>query len=124
MLSAAGFPATTYLNTDDQVAGYGDKLNLTQLSDLHDRGWEISSHTSDHWNNLPANPTAADYELPVAKAKTWLDTNGFPGSGFAAPGGLTNPTVTSVVRKYHAYSRSGWGVQPMPVPDPYDAERG
>ncbi len=69
--------------------------------------------------DAPRCPTASDYEVSIARAKQWLDTNGFPDSGFASAGGTLNPEVTAAVRKYHAYNRVSWGPESLPVQDPY-----
>ena len=117
ILKNRGFPGVVYINTN--AIGDGAHYSLADLNDMKDNGWEISSHTSNHWANLPQNPTAFDYEGPVQAAKNWLDQNGFPSSGFASPNGINNPTVQSVVSKYHPYNRTSWGIQSLPVANPY-----
>ena len=87
VLAAEGWPATVYVTTDDIVAGVTTKMNVAQLTELRDDGWEISSHTADHWSALPPDPTESDYEISIARAKQWLDANGFPDSGFASASG-------------------------------------
>ena len=117
ILRNLGFPGVVYINTGS--IGGGASFSIADLNDMKSNGWEISSHTSDHWTNLPQNPTASDYEGPVQAAKNWLDQNGFPNSGFASPGGINNSTVQSVVSQYHLYNRAGWGIQQLPVTNPY-----
>ena len=119
ILSAAGFPATTYVHSGDVVNNYDWKLSLPELTALRDAGWEISNHTSDHWDSVTDQNSAAQLEPPVAAGKAWLDANGFPNSGFASPNAWVNPTITSVVKKYHTYNRTSWGVQELPPADPY-----
>ena len=55
----------------------------------------------------------------MAEGKAWLDANGFPNSGFASPNAWVNPTITSVVKKYHTYNRTAWGAQELPPTDLY-----
>ncbi len=119
ILAAAGYPATTYVHSGDIINGYDWKLSLPELTALRDAGWEISSHTTDHWNSVTNQTSVAQLEPPVASNKAWLDANGFPNSGFASPNGWVNPTITSVVKKYHPYNRTSWGVQELPPSDPY-----
>ena len=118
ILAAAGMPATAFVITDD-IGSASDKLSLTQLKDLQSHGWEISSHTSDHWAGLSANPPAAEIEPSIAAAKTWLDNNGFPNSGFASPNSISSDAITSVVKRYHPYNRCSFGTETLPVVDPY-----
>jgi len=119
LLAAEGWPATVYVNTDDIATGVTTKVTLAELDELRDRGWEISSHTADHWAALPPSPTESDYEASIGRAKAWLDANGFPDSGFASANGLDNATVKPVVQRYHPYNRVSWGVETLPVADPY-----
>ena len=119
LLSAEGWPATVYINTDDIAQGVTTKMSLAELTGLRDSGWEISSHTADHWAALPPSPTESDYEASIGRAKAWLDANGFPDAGFASAGGMVNATLTSVVQRYHRYNRVSWGLEALPVADPY-----
>ena len=50
---------------------------LNKLHEMQAAGWEISNHTYNHNCSLQ-NPMSAHM-------KNWLDANGFPNSGFAAP---------------------------------------
>ncbi len=119
VLAAQGWPATVYPNIEEITRGWTSRFTVGQLAELRDRGWEISSHTYDHWSRLPANPTQADYEVSLAQAKSWLDANGFPNSGFASPDARIDATITAAVRKYHPYNRPRFGLQPLPLADQY-----
>jgi len=57
-------------------------------------GWEISSHTYDH------QPVS---ESNVSSMKNWLDSLGFPNSGFAAPGHDWSHGKVNIVKTYHPY---------------------
>ncbi|HOJ06653.1 MAG: polysaccharide deacetylase family protein [Ignavibacteriota bacterium] len=86
-----GFPAVLYINgTNPWVSGNVDKLLEMQAA-----GWEISNHTYNHTSGIT--------ESNVSLMKTWLDANGFPNSGFAAPNNDWNHSLVNIVKKYSSY---------------------
>ncbi len=103
--------AGTYVITDK--VGTGDYISLSQLQEMQQAGWEISSHTADH-NGIT--------EDNVSRAKQWLDSNGFTNSGFAAPNGIYTEETVSIVEQYHPYYVSTWGINSRPF-DPYNIVR-
>jgi PGF-pre-PGF domain-containing protein len=76
-------------------------MNVSQLQQLYDRGWDLSSHTNSHVILTAANSTTLNYELSTSK--DWLDNHGFSrGAMFLAyPEGAYNDTVIAAVQKNH-----------------------
>ena len=64
------------------------------LLEMQTAGWEISSHTYDHQGIEESN---------VSAMKDWLDSNGFPNSGFSAPSGIWDHSRVNIVKRYHPY---------------------
>lgn len=87
-----GFPAVAYINAlNSWVLATG---TLDKLHEMQKAGWEISSHTYDHSG-------VTDYS--VGTMKNWLDFNGFPNSGFCAPGHAWDHGKINIVKNYHPY---------------------
>jgi hypothetical protein len=109
-----GFPAVLYINaTNSWVSGNGNDA-INKLLEMQAAGWEISNHTWDHYQ-FWANDTINEFE--VSSMKNWLDSLGFPNSGFAAPFNDWDHNVVNVVKKYSLYycASGGNGIYP-----PYD----
>lgn len=60
-------------------------MNIDQLIELHDRGWEIGSHSCTHprFDSL----TLRGAKIQFAESKRYLDDNGFDCQSFAFPYG-------------------------------------
>lgn len=90
-----GFPGVVYINaTNSWVSGNVDKLLEMQAA-----GWEVSNHTYSH--------DCSYGESEVSMMKDWLDTNGFPNSGFAAPCNIWNHDRVNFVKKHSSYFATG-----------------
>jgi hypothetical protein len=90
-----GFPAVGYINAYlGWVSGNVDKLLEMQAA-----GWEISNHTYSH----PCDFEESD----ISTMKDWLDSHGFPNSGFTAPCNTWNHSKVNIVKKYHPYFAEG-----------------
>ena len=76
-------------------------MNVSQLQQLYDSGWDLSSHTYSHVILPMVNETILNYELSASM--DWLNTNGFPrGAMFLAyPQGTYNSTVIDAVKANH-----------------------
>lgn len=87
-----GFPGVVYINaTNSWVIASG---SIEKLHEMQAAGWEVSSHTYDH---------SGVTESTVSDMKNWLDANGFPNSGFGAPGHAWDHEKVNIVKKYHPY---------------------
>ncbi len=73
-------------------------MNVSQLQQLYDSGWDLSSHTYSHVVLTKVNDTTLNYELIASK--DWLNTHGFQrGAMFLAyPEGSYNAAVIVAVQ--------------------------
>jgi hypothetical protein len=89
-----GFPAVLYVNaTNSWVSGVGNDA-INKLHQMQDAGWEVSNHTYDH---------IAITDSSVTLMKNWLDSLGFPNSGFAAPFNDWDHNMVGYVKKNCLY---------------------
>lgn len=87
-----GFPGVAYINaTNSWVSASG---TIAKLHKMQAAGWEISNHSYDH-----SGVTVSS----VSDMKNWLDSNGFPNSGFCAPGHAWSHEMVNIVKNYHPY---------------------
>jgi len=124
-LNAENYPGVVYAITGS--VGNSDKLSLSQLNQMKTAGWEISSHTTNHWpalkdaNGDDRSYTAEDYLPTISDAKDWLISKGFSNPGFAAPFTRTNEVLDPLVESYHPYNRKVSTVyNSLPVTDSYN----
>jgi peptidoglycan/xylan/chitin deacetylase (PgdA/CDA1 family) len=89
-----GFPGVAYINATNSWVSSPGYDAITKLHEMQAAGWEISSHTYDH---------SGVTDSSVSLMKAWLDSLGFPNSGFCAPGHAWNHSMTNIVKKYHPY---------------------
>ncbi|MFZ2863817.1 MAG: polysaccharide deacetylase family protein [Ignavibacteriaceae bacterium] len=96
-----GFPAVGWINAITWWMQGTDYHALEHLQVMQKAGWEISSHTYSH-----ADPIT---QLEVSKMKNWLDSLGFPNSGFQSPRNDWTHNLVNIVRAYHPYYSAGTG---------------
>lgn len=111
-----GFPAVGWINAVSWWMQGVDYHALEHLKVMQKAGWEISNHTYDH---------GAITESSVGDMKNWLDSNGFPNSGFTAPRNDWSHSYVNIVRKYSPYYSAGTGNYSYNPPEqgmshPYD----
>jgi peptidoglycan/xylan/chitin deacetylase (PgdA/CDA1 family) len=101
ILNAAGIPATFYFLTN-----YLDNNWKVRLLDLQNNGWEIGSHTRNHYDLTTLSPSDVIYELN--QSKTDLTNAGLTVYGFAYPygGGSRNGRIVQQVKQFYSYARS------------------
>lgn len=80
-------------------------MTLTQLTNLYNAGWCISSHTVDHLSLITQSKATLNTELNGSL--TWLNTNGFGSTApyFAYPFGELNATVINYVDRIYRMAR-------------------
>lgn len=118
-LAQAGIPATIFVN--NALVGTENRLNLTQLTNLHRQGYEIACHGASHVNLYSAASSTVIQQL--SECKNWLIANGFSdGSGsFAYPYGAQNYALQRVVGQYFHSARgtNGAWTDNLPPDNPY-----
>jgi peptidoglycan/xylan/chitin deacetylase (PgdA/CDA1 family) len=103
ILSQHSVPATHFVITN--AIGTPDRLDLTLLTELRDRGHEIASHTATHPDLTTLAPNALLTELTASKQ--FFDANGFgPVLNFASPQGQYNPAVVDAIRSVYQSHRT------------------
>lgn len=92
---------------------------IKELQNIH--GWEIDSHTYNHYGLTELTETEIDDQLRLNKE--WLNGLGIPADNIMYPRGYRDKRVTAISRKYH---RAGLGSQQaintQPL-DTYDIKR-
>lgn len=124
----AGATAFIIRNLVQHPGANGRYLSLTQLHDLHGRGWEIAAHANllaDHNAHLgfvgvPTGRLIRDVQAEVA----WLRYSGFNGSAdIALPQGWFDPRVQNVLVRYGHFQTVRTvdyrSVETVPVADPH-----
>jgi peptidoglycan/xylan/chitin deacetylase (PgdA/CDA1 family) len=77
--------------------GWAD-INITEARDLYSKGWDISSHTANHYDLTTRNNTQLNMELNTSR--NWLESSGFTRSYrfLAYPYGAYNSNVIAAVK--------------------------
>lgn len=83
--------------------GAANRMNLSQISQLHASGWEIGSHTLNHLHLTKVNSTILIHE--IADSKSYFEEHGFDVKSFAYPYGDRNEAVSRIVKDYYVLAR-------------------
>ena len=113
ILNKHGFTATVFVCTsligkdnkwNNKDAVLRQHLNMDELKNLHQHGWEIASHGVSHFNLLKLTDEELEYELKQSYdflAKEWGEV-----LTYAYPYGAYNAFIKSRVSKYYKYAFS------------------
>ena len=113
IMSKYGFNATVFVCTgligkdnkwNNKDAVLRQHLNIDELQNLHQHGWEIASHGVSHFNLLKLTDAEIEHELKESYdfiAKEWGKT-----LSYAYPYGAYNAFIKSCVSKYYKYAFS------------------
>lgn len=77
-------------------------LNLDDLNELNEHGWEIASHGVNHYNLLKLSDEEIQYELGYSKG--FIDEIWHYAETYAYPYGAFNDFIKSYVGKYYQYA--------------------
>jgi len=103
---------TDWINTKNH-------LNVSQLTELQNNGWEILSHTVSH-PNLKTLPES-QVETELAQSKATLEGLGLTVKNLAYPYNKNNYTIREVAKKHYRAGRSGHNMlNPPTILDQYD----
>jgi peptidoglycan/xylan/chitin deacetylase (PgdA/CDA1 family) len=118
IFSAHNFPAVVYGETLQLNSGEDWVMSWDQLKDLRDRlGWEIGSHTINHYDLTTVTADQLESELRDSKAD--FAKHGIDTKSFSSPFGTYNNTVIKAAGKYYNSHRAAWG-GPNVWPSLYD----
>lgn len=106
-----GFTATVFVCTDyigklnnwnlkDKVSRL--HMNLSQLRNLQEAGWEIGSHGANHCSLLRLDEVSLENTLALSKSLL-EELLGTPIHSFAYPYGDSNQFVQNIVKKFYDY---------------------
>ena len=113
IMSRYGFNATVFVCTgligkdnkwNNKDAVLRQHLNMDELQNLHQHGWEIASHGVSHFNLLKLSDEEIEHELKesyVFIAKEWGES-----LSYAYPYGAYNAFIKSRVSNYYKYAFS------------------
>ena len=113
IMSKYGFNATVFVCTgligkdnkwNNKDAVLRRHLNMDELQNLHQHGWEIASHGVYHFNLLKLTDKEVEYELKesyIFLTKEWGQT-----LSYAYPYGAYNAFIKSCVSRYYKYAFS------------------
>lgn len=106
IMSEHGFPGVFYI-VANRINNLNDFVNVDQISDMVNAGWEIGSHGYSHLD-ITKNHASAAYEIGQSKLdlQTALDINI---NTFAYPYGEVNPFVAQKVSDYGYRAGLGLG---------------
>lgn len=126
MMSEYGFPGVD--GVIPHVVGNDDRLDVEQLTEMRDAGWDIVSHPHPPGRmGLPLSSFDEPQQRTlIGDAIEWLETNGFA-DGAAhnlAPNHTRDATNLELLREYHESSASfGGGNMSVPATDPHTIGR-
>ncbi len=93
-------------------------MNLNQMTEMYNSGWEIASHSVTHPSLTDLNDGAVTNEL--ANSKNTLESFGFDVNAFIVPFGAYDDRISGLVSQYYYSCRpSIWGTNSIPVADRY-----
>jgi peptidoglycan/xylan/chitin deacetylase (PgdA/CDA1 family) len=110
LLASKGVTATAYIVP--AWVGPGSYLDWEEITELHEAGWVIGSHTMTHADLTQVDDSTLHYEL--SKARSELLQRGFPASHLAVPHGAYDAHVIDAIRLYYDTNRIIGGPNPLP----------
>ncbi len=81
--------------------GYSGAVTVDKLNTLYNSGWDVGSHTMNHYT--PYNLTEAQMRSELGDSKQWLLNHGYNRSAdlFAAPFFAMTPTYYNLIAEYY-----------------------
>ena len=101
ILKEYGVNITVFVTVDS--LGAENRMNLSQITQLHSSGWEIGSHTMNHLDLTKVNSTTVIHE--IADSRSYFEEHGFDVKSFAYPYGDRNEAVSRIVKNYYVLAR-------------------
>ena len=102
ILEGAGFKATAYVNSEFIEDGEDDFMNLSQVQELNDAGWDIGNHTSTHDDigHLTDQAHMAQLKEIYTDCANWLIAKDMPRAAYhvAYPSGLYSSDLIRLLK--------------------------
>lgn len=113
-----------------KAIGSATRVNVTQLTEMQNSGWDIVSHSYTHpelatgYSNFMASMTIEQQNEELFKSQQWLVANGFAKGSrfFVAPGNTYDANLLSLIPQYYTASQislRGPLYQCVPPVNPY-----
>jgi peptidoglycan/xylan/chitin deacetylase (PgdA/CDA1 family) len=104
ILEGLGIKANVAVVTQAVDESWPDFLDLDQLTDLHDAGWAVASHSVSHARLDTISMAQVHREL--SESRSWIEAQGFRGSGvFVVPYHEWNESVRDAVAEHYVLAR-------------------
>ena len=88
-------------------------MTWEQVHELQNAGWEIMSHTYQHYDLTTMTPE--EQEFQIGESYRYLTEKGFDVQGIVYPYGKANHISRSISKKYYKYGFMGYGVNFLPI---------
>lgn len=117
MLENYGFKAA--LSVPTELVGYDAYMTWPHVKKLQHLGWEISAHSRSH--SCSDNTTMEDAENQVSGSQWDLHSHNIDATFYVYTCGIVTEELNKVVKeKFLAARTVEWGLNPVPVKDPYN----
>lgn len=113
ILDEYGFTATVFVCTgligknnrwNNKDSHLREHLNMNELKNLNNHGWEIASHGVSHYNLLKL--TDEELEIELQQSKDFIINHFGEFSSYAYPYGAFNDYIKSCVARHYQYAFS------------------
>jgi peptidoglycan/xylan/chitin deacetylase (PgdA/CDA1 family) len=112
ILDSAGVTGTAYIVVN-WIGRGPDYMTWEEVGALQDAGWDIGSHSMNHFRLSELSEEKVDAELRLSRDE--LRLRGFPAKNFALPYGAGNAKVNAAVMEYYCSNRAcGDAMNPLP----------
>ena len=104
ILEEYGLVGVNYVIADRLDKETGNYLNVEQLGEMAEAGWETASHSKSHQSLVEMSQE--EMEMELRKSKKFLQDFGFTVENFATPFGHWDETVQELASKYYRSLRN------------------
>jgi uncharacterized repeat protein (TIGR02543 family) len=123
IMQAAGFKGTVYVLRDAVVDDWPDMMNLSQVNELHNAGWDIGNHTTNHDDNGADTSPArlATLTTEYRENQEWILSNNWTRGAYHAcyPSGAFSDQLITILKGMGVLTGRSVidGLQAVPVTD-------
>jgi peptidoglycan/xylan/chitin deacetylase (PgdA/CDA1 family) len=123
IMQAAGFKGTAYIMRDSTINSEPDMMNMSQVNDLYNAGWDISNHTTNHDDNGGDTSAArlATLTTEYQENQQWIISNGWTRGAYHVcyPSGAFSDQLITILKGMGVLTGRSviYGNQSIPVTD-------
>jgi len=113
VLEKYDYKGTAFIITGE--VGNAGYMNIGQIKELYENGWEIGSHTITHPHLTQLTDSEIEKELKGSKAA--LQKAGIEVQSFSSPYGQYDEKVMALIKRYYVSHRTSWpaGLNNVPL---------